>query len=173
MQHYLQMLQAYEAIPFDNVNGGVWEQGFEITYDNQTILKEDKLQVFVVPHSHNDPGWWYTFENYYSIYTDNILSYANQYLHEFDDMRFIYAEMSFLELWWRRHTEQDRVRMRELIQNGHLEVTTGAWVMTDEANAHLFSIVTEMIEGHEFINNVVGRYISHMKFHLIFMHELL
>jgi len=152
----IQMLQAYEIIPFDNVNGGVWEQGFEITYDKEEILKEDKLQVFVVPHSHNDPGWWYTFESYYSIYTDNILTYANKYLHKFNDMRFIYAEMSFLELWWKKHTQEDRDGMRELIQNGHLEITTGAWVMTDEANAHLYSIVTEMIEGHEFINNVVG-----------------
>uniref|UniRef100_A0AC35GT76 Uncharacterized protein n=1 Tax=Panagrolaimus sp. PS1159 TaxID=55785 RepID=A0AC35GT76_9BILA len=50
------MLHAYEIIPFDNKNGGVWYQGFEITYDKEKIKQEEPLQVFVVPHSHNDPA---------------------------------------------------------------------------------------------------------------------
>jgi hypothetical protein len=54
----IQMLHAYEIIPFDNKNGGVWYQGFDIKYDKEKIKNEEKLQVFVVPHSHNDPGWW-------------------------------------------------------------------------------------------------------------------
>uniref|UniRef100_A0AC34RH95 Alpha-mannosidase n=1 Tax=Panagrolaimus sp. JU765 TaxID=591449 RepID=A0AC34RH95_9BILA len=53
----IQMLKAYEQIPFDNVPGGVWTQGFDITYDPQKIKEEEVLEVFVVPHSHNDPGW--------------------------------------------------------------------------------------------------------------------
>uniref|UniRef100_A0A914Q8E2 Uncharacterized protein n=1 Tax=Panagrolaimus davidi TaxID=227884 RepID=A0A914Q8E2_9BILA len=52
----IQMLHAYEIIPFDNKNGGVWYQGFEITYDKEKIKQEEPLEVFVVPHSHNDPG---------------------------------------------------------------------------------------------------------------------
>lgn len=50
-----QMDKVFDEIPFDNPSGGVWKQGFEITYSMDSFQQEP-LQVFVVPHSHNDPG---------------------------------------------------------------------------------------------------------------------
>lgn len=49
------MLDIVEEIPFDNPNGGVWKQGFEISYSLEDY-GDETLNVFVVPHSHNDPG---------------------------------------------------------------------------------------------------------------------
>lgn len=47
-------------------------QGFEVTYKGDEWDKEP-LQVILMPHSHNDPGWLFTMQGYFDAYTQGIL----------------------------------------------------------------------------------------------------
>lgn len=62
----------YDRIEFSDLDGGAWKQGWEVKYVGDE-WDDEKLKVFVVPHSHNDPGWKMTVEEYYNAQSKNIL----------------------------------------------------------------------------------------------------
>ncbi|VDL75920.1 unnamed protein product [Nippostrongylus brasiliensis] len=113
VQLRIQMLDLYNVIDFENVDGGAWKQGWEITYDSHKVVEENTLEVIVIPHSHCDPGWLKTFEEYYHSQAKNILNGMVNHLGEKQkDMRFIYAEMSFFEMWWREQTDEVKTKVK-------------------------------------------------------------
>uniref|UniRef100_A0A803W2A9 mannosyl-oligosaccharide 1,3-1,6-alpha-mannosidase n=1 Tax=Ficedula albicollis TaxID=59894 RepID=A0A803W2A9_FICAL len=151
----LQMLAVYSLLPFDNQDGGVWKQGFDITYEPNEWDTEP-LQVFVVPHSHNDPGWIKTFDKYYYDQTQHILNSMLLKMQEDPRRRFIWSEISFFSKWWDNISAQKRAAVRRLVGNGQLEMVTGGWVMPDEANSHYFAMIDQLIEGHQWLEKNIG-----------------
>jgi alpha-mannosidase II len=53
---FIKIRQLYDTLPFDDPNGGVWKQGFDIEYDQSQWTVDNKLKVILMPHSHCDPG---------------------------------------------------------------------------------------------------------------------
>ena len=142
---------------FENPDGGVWKQGWDIRYDESKVRQDEpRLEVIVVPHSHCDPGWIKTFERYYDDQVKAILDGALAQLSSDKDMKFIYAEVSFFERWWRGLSEDKRARVRRLLQLGKFEIVTGGWVMTDEANSHFYATVDQLMEGHQWLEHHLG-----------------
>lgn len=62
----------YDKIEFLDKDGGLWKQGWKVSYKGDEWDSE-KLKVFVVPHSHNDPGWKLTVDEYYDRQSRHIL----------------------------------------------------------------------------------------------------
>ncbi|XP_013927847.1 PREDICTED: alpha-mannosidase 2x isoform X2 [Thamnophis sirtalis] len=151
----LQMLAVSALLPYDNQDGGAWKQGFEITYEPHE-WDAQPLQVFVVPHSHNDPGWIKTFDKYYVDQTQHILNNMVLKLQEDPRRRFIWSEISFFSKWWDNISSQKQTAVRRLIGNGQLEMATGGWVMPDEANSHYFAMIDQLIEGHQWLEKNIG-----------------
>lgn len=53
------MLDVYQRLPFDNPDGGAWKQGWDVQYSESKVLEpKNRLEIFVIPHSHCDPGWF-------------------------------------------------------------------------------------------------------------------
>ena len=63
----------------------------KIEYDKTKIANEPRLEVVVVPHSHCDPGWLKTFEEYFDQKVASIFENMVKHLAEKEDLKFIYA----------------------------------------------------------------------------------
>ncbi|GBN92959.1 hypothetical protein AVEN_111578-1 [Araneus ventricosus] len=59
--------------------------------------------VIVLPHSHVDPGWLRTFDDYFENSVTRILDNMVTFLNKTEDFRFIWAEISFFSKWWERY----------------------------------------------------------------------
>ncbi|XP_010424099.1 PREDICTED: alpha-mannosidase 2 [Camelina sativa] len=145
----------YDRIEFLDVDGGPWKQGWRVTYKGDEWDKE-KLKIFVVPHSHNDPGWKLTVEEYYQRQSRHILDTIVETLSKDSRRKFIWEEMSYLERWWRDASPNKQEALTNLVKNGQLEIVGGGWVMNDEANSHYFAIIEQIAEGNMWLNDTIG-----------------
>ncbi|NP_001362173.1 Alpha-mannosidase [Caenorhabditis elegans] len=117
--------------------------------------RTEKLKVYVLPFTHVDPGWLETFERYTKS-TNQILDNMHQFMMKNEKMRFMWAEFVFFERWWSLQNEQVKEDVKKLVTEGRLELATGSWVMTDEANPYFPVSVDNIVEGFQFIHKNFG-----------------
>lgn len=131
-----------------------WGSEMEDRYQRRKPLwSKLPLRVIVMPHSHNDPGWLQTMEGYFATSTKQIITNMVNKLTEHSNMTFIWTEMTFLSMWWETAEPHLRTKLRSLLDEGRLEIPTGGWVMTDEANVELYSMLDQLVEGHSFLRS--------------------
>jgi Glycosyl hydrolases family 38 N-terminal domain/N-acetylglucosaminyltransferase II (MGAT2)/Alpha mannosidase middle domain/Glycosyl hydrolases family 38 C-terminal domain len=150
----IDMRELAATLPFDNPDGGAWKQGWDVKPVQPS--KESPMKIFVVPHSHCDPGWIKTFDEYFQSQTKQILSTVVEALSKDPRRKFIWAEISYFEWWWREQTPQIQQLTKTLLKSGQLEFVTGGWVQPDEANTQLYAMEIQLQEGHDWIRQTFG-----------------
>lgn len=120
------------------------------------VPETEPLQIIVIPHSHNDPGWKKTYQKYFDDQTTHILSNMVDRMHKYPDMTFVWVESCFIDKWWTNQTQETKRLFKELVESGRLEITSGMWVAPDEASPHYFALVDQLIEGHYWVKKNLG-----------------
>ncbi|XP_076763477.1 lysosomal alpha-mannosidase II isoform X2 [Xylocopa sonorina] len=123
-----------------------------------------KLNIHLVPHTHDDVGWLKTVDQYYFGSRPTIQKAGVQYILDSviqallanPERKFIYVETAFLWKWWLRQSEKVREDVRNLINQGRLEIIGGGWSMNDEAVTHYHSLVDQYTWGFRRLNDTFG-----------------
>ncbi|ESQ41355.1 hypothetical protein EUTSA_v10012546mg [Eutrema salsugineum] len=130
-----------------------------MVYNTSHTMVPGKLNVHVVPHSHDDVGWLKTVDQYYvgsnnSIQVacvQNVLDSIVPALLADKNRKFIYVEQAFFQRWWREQSEEIKRIVKDLIRSGQLELINGGMCMHDEAAPHYIDMIDQTTLGHRFI----------------------
>lgn len=100
-----------------------------IAYNTTARIVPEKINVHLVPHSHDDVGWLKTVDQYYvgannsirGACVQNVLDSVVSALLEDKNRKFIYVEIAFFQRWWRQQSPAMKFKVKELVSSGQLE----------------------------------------------------
>lgn len=117
--------------------------------------EQGELEVFIIAHSHCDPGWLMSYESYYRTRVKSILDSVLVHLRD-GDRKFNWSESSFLQRWYTDATESQRQEFKRYLEQGKIEIVGGGWVQNDEASPTAEQVIHQMTVGHEFLRKSFG-----------------
>ncbi|KAL0014657.1 hypothetical protein SO802_001726 [Lithocarpus litseifolius] len=135
-----------------------------VVYNTSQGIVPGKLNVHLVPHTHDDVGWLKTVDQYYvgsnnSIQVacvQNVLDSLVPALLADPNRKFIYVEQAFFQRWWRNQGEIIQHVVKQLVSSGQLEFINGGMCMHDEAATHYIDMIDQTTLGHRFIKEEFG-----------------
>ncbi|KAI8018947.1 putative alpha-mannosidase [Camellia lanceoleosa] len=130
-----------------------------MVYNTSQGVVPGKLNVHMVPHSHDDVGWLKTIDQYYvgsnntiqGACVQNVLDSLIPALLADKNRKFIFAEQAFFQRWWRDQSEAVQSITKQFVSSGQLELINGGWCMHDEATSHYIDMIDQTTLGHRFI----------------------
>ncbi|KAG0460423.1 hypothetical protein HPP92_020720 [Vanilla planifolia] len=130
-----------------------------IQYNTSSGIVDGKLNVHLVPHSHDDVGWLKTIDQYYvgsnnsiqGACVQNVLDSIVVALLKNPQRKFVYVEQAFFQRWWAEQDEATQEVVKKLVDSGQLEFINGGWCMHDEATVHYIDMIDQTTLGHRMI----------------------
>ncbi|KAF3443132.1 hypothetical protein FNV43_RR17053 [Rhamnella rubrinervis] len=132
-----------------------------VVYNTTSSIVPGKLNVHLVPHTHDDVGWLKTVDQYYVGSNNSIQGACVQYVLDSivpalladKNRKFIYVEQAFFQRWWRDQSEEVQSTVKKLVSSGQLELINGGWCMHDEAATHYIDMIDQTTLGHRYIKD--------------------
>ena len=113
-------------------------------------IKPD-LEIHIIPHSHMDPGWGLTVDEYYNQRVKAIYNTVYAALQSDPSYTFVICEMIFFKRWYFEQPESTRSAITSFINEHRIEFVGGGWVMHDEANSYYQDMLDQMRLGLHFL----------------------
>lgn len=126
--NYLLSYQAY-SLP---VSGDQYSDfSTQCDYRNCPKIDPSKLNVHLIPHSHNDVGWLKTVDQYYYGSATRYQRAGIQYILDSvirelqvdPNRRFIWVETAYLSKWWKEQTPATKDVFTKLVETGKKSAT--------------------------------------------------
>ncbi|KAE8707133.1 26S proteasome non-ATPase regulatory subunit 4-like protein [Hibiscus syriacus] len=115
-------------------------EGVYVKYDTGARIVTGKLNVHLVPHSHDDGAC-----------VQNVLDLVVEALRRDPNRKFVSAEMAFFQRWWTEQSPEIQEQVKKLVDAGQLEFVHGGWFMHDEAATHYIDMIDQTTLGHRTI----------------------
>eukprot|EP01064_Diplonema_japonicum_P013576 TRINITY_DN2111_c0_g5_i1.p1 TRINITY_DN2111_c0_g5~~TRINITY_DN2111_c0_g5_i1.p1 ORF type:complete len:1111 (+),score=357.90 TRINITY_DN2111_c0_g5_i1:44-3376(+) len=117
---------------------------------------EGKINVHLVPHTHDDTGWQVTVDQYFYEEVYYILDTLVMRLQEDPNRKFMYVETGFFARWWDQQPPKKKALTKSLVESGQLEFINGGWCMHDEASPYYVEMIDQTTRGHQFLKKHFG-----------------
>ena len=92
------------------------------------------INIHVIPHTHLDPGWLNTPEEYY--YNERIEDIFNTMLYTLlvdREKTFVINELFYFLKWYNSKDKKSQSNIKKLIKQKRVEFVSGGYVVNDEA----------------------------------------
>ena len=110
------------------------------------------IDFHLILHSHMDPGWLSTYDQYYERKVRNIYNFILKYLLENPDRTFVYVEIINFKRWYTLDiNDYQRQQVKDLVKSKRIEFVGGGLVMNDEATPYYQDIIDNIRLGNQFI----------------------
>lgn len=134
------------------------EFGNFIENNNITLsdLEGDSIIIHIVGHTHDDPGWLITVDEYYIREVEWIFYTIIPVLEDNPLRKFTYVEMAYMHRWWQEIDDNLKQDTVNLVNNGQFQLNLGGWCMNDEASPTASAVIHQMTDGNQFILSNLG-----------------
>uniref|UniRef100_K3X179 Alpha-mannosidase n=1 Tax=Globisporangium ultimum (strain ATCC 200006 / CBS 805.95 / DAOM BR144) TaxID=431595 RepID=K3X179_GLOUD len=150
--HSVQQPQPEPVTHSENCDPSKWKLPVDAKYDTKGKIDPHKLNVHLISHSHDDPGWLVGVDQYYMERVQYILDTVIEQLLENPDRQFMFVEQSFFQRWWHQQSHQVKHTVKKLVKEGRLDLSVnGGWCMHDEATPHYSAMVDQTAYGHRLL----------------------